>query len=46
MVKDDPNQIPMNMIGLAYTSREIIEDGDILIFPVVLITPKSLWLSV
>ena len=37
MVKDAPNHVPMNMIGLAQTSREIPEDGDIPIFPVVLI---------
>ena len=41
MVKDAPNHVPMNMIGLAQTSREILEDGDIPIFPVVLITPNS-----
>ena len=38
MVKDAPNNILMNMIGKAQTSREILEGGDILIFPVVLIT--------
>ena len=32
----------MNMIGLAQTSRKILEDSDVLIFPVVLITPKAL----
>ena len=37
-VKDAANHVPMNMIGLAQTSREIIEDGDVPIFPVVLIT--------
>ena len=42
MVKDAPNHIPMNIIGLSQTSREIIEDGDILIFMVILITPKAL----
>ena len=40
MVKDAPNHVPMNMIGLAQTSREILKDGDIPIFPVVLMTPK------
>ena len=39
MVKDTPNYIPINMIGLAQTSIEILEDGYILIFPVVLIIP-------
>ena len=32
-----PNNVPMNMIGLAQTSSVILEDGDIPIFPVVLI---------
>ena len=41
-MKYAPNHIPMNMIGSAQTSREISEDGDVLIFPVVLITPKAL----
>ena len=39
MVKDYPNNIPMDMIGLAQTSLEIFEDSDILISPVVVITP-------
>ena len=30
------------MIGSDQTSREILEDGDVSIFPVVLITPKAL----
>ena len=34
------------MIGLAQTSREIIENGDIPILPVVLITPDFLQLTV
>ena len=42
MVKDAPNYIKMNMIGLDQTSREILKDGDILISPVVLITLKAL----
>ena len=42
MAKDDPNHIPMNMIGLAHTSYEILEDGDLPILPVILITPKDL----
>ena len=42
MVKDAHNHIMMNMIGLAQTSREILKDGDVPIFPVVLITPKAL----
>ena len=46
MLKDAPNHVPMNMIGLAHTSRKIIEDGDVLIFPVVLITPDYLQLTV
>ena len=43
MVKDAPNRIPVNLIDLAQTSREILDDGDILIFLVVLITPKASW---
>ena len=39
VVKDTPNHILENMIGSAQTSREIIEDGDVPIFSVVLITP-------
>ena len=41
-MKDAPNYIPMNMIGLAQTSCEILKDGDILIFLVVFINPKAL----
>ena len=40
--KDDLNHIPMNMIGSAHNSRKILEDSDLPIFPVVLITPKDL----
>ena len=36
MATDNPNHIPMNMIGLAKTSREIIKDGDIPVLTVVL----------
>ena len=42
MVKDSPNHVPMNMIGLAQTSHEIIEESDVLTFPVVLSTTDSL----
>ena len=38
-MKDAPNHVPMNMIDLDQTSRKILEDGDVLIFPVVLSTP-------
>ena len=38
MVKDAPNQIFQNMIGSAQTSRKILKDGEISIFPVILIT--------
>ena len=41
MGKDAPNHVPMNMIGLAHTSREILKDGDVPIFLVVLINPDS-----
>ena len=44
MAKDAPNNITENTIGLAQTSREILEDN-ILIFLVVLSTPDPLWLS-
>ena len=36
----------MNVIGLSQTSREILEDGDVPIYLVVLITPDSLQLTV
>ena len=39
MLKYAPNHVPMNMIGLAQNSQEILEDGDVPIFPVVLINP-------
>ena len=38
MVKDAHNHNLMNMIGLTYTSCEILEYSDVSIFPVVLIT--------
>ena len=38
MAKDAPNNIIENMLGSAQTSRKIIKDGDIPIFPVVLLT--------
>ena len=40
-VKDTPNYVLMSMIGLAQTSLKILEDGDVPIFSVVLITPDS-----
>ena len=40
MVKDAPNNVLMKMIGLDQTSRKIIKDGDVPIFPVVLINPN------
>ena len=46
MVKDAPNNVPMNMIGLSQTSLEILDDGDVPIFPVVLITLDYLQSSV
>ena len=39
MVKEVPAHIMMNMIGSAQTSREILEDGDVPTFLVVLINP-------
>ena len=41
MVKDAPNHVPINMIGLAQTSRKILKEDDVPIFPVVLSTPYS-----
>ena len=38
MLKDDLNHVTMDMIGLAQTSRKILEDSDVPIFQVVLIT--------
>ena len=38
-MKDAHNNVPMNMISPVQTSREILEDGDDPIFPVVLINP-------
>ena len=46
MVKDAPNDVTTNMIGLAQTSREILKDGDDPIFPSVLITSDYLHLTV
>ena len=42
MMKDTPNNVMIKMIGLAQTSREIIEDGDVPGFLVVLSTLDSL----
>ena len=41
MVKEAHNHVTMNMIGLSQTSREILEDGNLRIFLVVLITVDS-----
>ena len=46
MIKDAPNYNLINMIGLAYTSRKITENGDVPILPVVLITPDYSQLTV
>ena len=46
MVKYAPNRILVNTIGLAHTSREILKDGDVPIFSVVLITLDFLELNV
>ena len=46
MMKDAPNHVTINMIGLAQTSHEIFEDGDISISLVVLITPYYLQVTV
>ena len=42
MVKEAPNHIPMNVIGSAQISHDILEEGDVPILLVVLITPKAL----
>ena len=42
MVKDAPNHVLMKIIGLAHSSLEISEDGDVPILPVFLSTPDSL----
>ena len=42
MAKNAPNHVPVNMIVLAQTSREILEDVDVPIFPVVLSTTYNL----
>ena len=44
MAKNSPNHVPMIIIGLAQTSPEILKDGDVPIFPVVISTPDSLQL--
>ena len=41
MVKDAPNNVPINMIGLSQTSREILKEGDVPILPVVISNPDS-----
>ena len=41
-MKDAPNNVPMNMTGLAQTSREILENVGVPIFLGVIITPDSL----
>ena len=46
MVKDAPNHVPMNMIVLVHTSHEILEDGDVPIFQLVLSTPDPQQLSI
>ena len=46
MVKDAPNHFPMNMVGLSQTSRKILKDSDVPIFPVVISTPYYLHSSV
>ena len=45
MSKDSPNHVPMNMIDLSQTSQEILEDGDVQIFPVFLSNSDPLHLS-
>ena len=42
MVKDAPNHVMMSMIGLAQTSREILEDSDVPVLQLGISTPDSL----
>ena len=42
MVKDTHKHILMNMISKAKNSHKILEGSDMLIFPVVLITPTRM----
>ena len=42
MVKEAHNHVPMNMIGLSQTSREILEGSDFPIFLVIISTTDSL----
>ena len=42
LVKDAPNHIPMNIIGLAQTSRKMLKDSGVPIFLVFINTPDSL----
>ena len=44
-MKDAPNHVPINMISLAHTAHETLEDGNVPIFLVVVITPDPLHLS-
>ena len=46
MVKNAPIHVPIIMVGLSQTSRKILEVGDVPIFPVVLINPYYLQLTV
>ena len=46
MVKDALNHVPINMIGLAQKSRETLEEYEVPIFLVVLITPYYTYPSV
>ena len=41
MAKDAPNHVPINMIGLAQTSRKILKGGVVTIFLVVQSTQYS-----
>ena len=45
IVKDAPNHVPTNMIGLAHNSHKILEDGDVPILMVVISNPDPLQIS-
>ena len=45
MLKDAPNHVLVDIIGSDQTSRKVLEDGDVPLFPVVLSTPYPRQLS-
>ena len=45
IVKDAPNNVMMNMIGLSHTSHEILDDVNVPIFSVAISNPDPLQLG-